>query len=101
MAENDNQTEMELFGSIKGVKEVSAEKLKAPFVLEKSVIRAYCTGCGYYLELNGERAKMYAEMASQAASPDKPADYFFQSSSCLNCSKEISGVKLLSVSEIK
>jgi hypothetical protein len=96
--EEDVQIAEQLFGNTGLIKatgghHIDFAKILEPLEWEEAVIRAFCEGCGVYVELNQEIAERYAYSADVKL-PENPKNFYFHTKGCALCDSPNSEVKL-------
>ena len=99
---NEDQIKKQLFGTVgkipcKGGFTVDNTELIKPFEWHQAVIRSFCEGCGFTLEINEEVAKELAEKADIEL-PSSPNSYYFITKNCCLCDGQDETVKLRKIS---
>lgn len=73
-------------------------KLIQPFISKKSVIKVFCTGCGYTSELTNEIINSFPEFAQVAL--ECLESRFVQVHRCVICDTKWRGAKLIDINSI-
>ena len=93
--ERERRIKAELFGTVGRAKATGGHVAKREYLLEPldgplqnppvlTVLRSFCVGCGYNLEITREHAEELAEMAGITL-PYSLRGYYFESHSCSLC----------------
>jgi hypothetical protein len=96
---DDRKIAEKLFGSVQKIKatgnhKVNVLELIQPLEWEEGVIRAFCEGCGTYVELNQKIAERYAYSA-YIKLPENAEKYYFHTKGCALCDSPNAEVKLI------
>jgi len=97
---DDKEIELKkkMFGSVRkipctGGHFVDIKELYKPLEWERGVMRSFCEGCGYTLEITEEAALKMAEKAGVKL-PSSPESYYFHTKSCGLCDGDDNTIEL-------